>query len=606
MSALYVLIPILGIMVIAYRFYSAFIAARVMSLDDSRVTPAHEKYDGHNYYPTSRWVLFGHHFAAITGAGPLVGPVLAAQFGFAPGLIWLVAGVCLAGAVHDFVALWASTRRGGRSLAEIVRQEVGPVAGTTAGIAILFMLVVALAGLGLAVVNALAESAWGTFTIGMTIPLAIFMGFYMFKWRPGHIREATIGGILAMVFCVVAGEWVAESSWGPAFVLSRQQLTIALAVYGFAASVLPVWMLLTPRDYLSTFMKIGTIGALVIGVIIVNPELRAPAVSEFAGGGGPIIPGPLFPFVFITIACGAISGFHALIATGTTPKMVDKESDIRPIGYGAMLCESMVGVMALIAATALEPGDYYAINTSAATYANLGMSPVHLPALEVAVGETVTARPGGAVSLAVGMADIFSQLPGMAGLMAYWYHFAIMFEALFILTTIDAGTRVGRFLIQEFGGRVYKPFGRADSVPASVTATTLIVLGWGYFIWTGDISTIWPMFGIANQLIAAVALAVGTTIIINMGKARYAWVTLAPLLFLATSTLSAGFLSVRDNFWPMAVGANDAVRVQGYVNSICTSILMVCVLIILVSAGRRWLMVMSGNGKTPEPQLTEG
>jgi carbon starvation protein len=606
MHALYVLIPILGFMVIAYRFYSAFIAARVMSLDDSRVTPAHTKYDGHNYYPTSRWVLFGHHFAAITGAGPLVGPVLAAQFGFAPGLIWLVAGVCLAGAVLDFVALWASTRRGGRSLAEIVREEVGPVAGTTAGIAILFMLTVALAGLGLAVVNALAESAWGTFTIGMTIPLAVFMGFYMFKWRPGHIREVTIGGILAMIFCVIAGEWVAESSWGPSFVLSHQQLTIALAVYGFAASVLPVWMLLTPRDYLSTFMKIGTIGALVIGVIIVNPELKAPAVSAFAGGGGPIIPGPLFPFVFITIACGAISGFHALIATGTTPKMVDKESDIRPIGYGAMLCESMVGVMALIAATALEPGDYYAINTSAQVYSTLGMSPVHLPALEAAVGETVTARPGGAVSLAVGMADIFARLPGMAGLMAYWYHFAIMFEALFILTTIDAGTRVGRFLIQEFGGRVYKPFGRADSIPASVIATTAIVLGWGYFIWTGDISTIWPMFGIANQLIASVALAVGTTILINMGRVRYAWVTLAPLTFLAVTTLTAGFLSVRDNFWPMAVGPNPAVRVQGYVNSICTSILLICVVIILVSSARRWFMVLGGNGKTPEAELSRG
>jgi carbon starvation protein len=590
-------------MVLAYRFYSAFIAAKVMALDDSRVTPAHTKYDGHNYYPTSRWVLFGHHFAAITGAGPLVGPVLAAQFGFAPGLLWLVAGVCLAGAVHDFVALWASTRRGGRSLAEIARSEIGTVAGTTAGIAILFMLVVALAGLGLAVVNALAESAWGTFTIGMTIPLAIFMGFYMFKWRPGRVREATVGGIIAMIFCVIAGEWVASSSWGPAFVLSRQQLTIALAVYGFAASVLPVWMLLTPRDYLSTFMKIGTIGALVIGVILVNPELHAPAISEFAWGGGPIIPGPLFPFVFITIACGAISGFHALIATGTTPKMVDKESDIRPIGYGAMLCESMVGVMALIAATALHPADYYAINTSREVFAGLNMTVMHLPALEQAVGEAVTARPGGAVSLAVGMADIFARLPGMSGLMAYWYHFAIMFEALFILTTIDAGTRVGRFLIQEFGGRVYKPFARPDSVWASVTATTLIVLAWGYFIWTGDISTIWPMFGIANQLIGSVALAVGTTILINMGRAKYAWVTLAPLTFLAITTLTAGYLSVRDNFWPKAVGPDPSLVVQGYVNSICTTILMICVVVILVSAARRWIGVISG--KTPVGDLAE-
>jgi len=606
MHALYVLIPILGFMVIAYRFYSAFIAARVMSLDDSRVTPAHTKYDGHNYYPTSRWVLFGHHFAAITGAGPLLGPVLAAQFGFAPGLLWLVAGVCLAGAVHDFVALWASTRRDGRSLAEIVRSEIGTLAGTTAAIAILFMLVVALAGLGLAVVNIMAESAWGTFTIGATIPLAVLMGFWMFKWRPGHIREATIGGILAMIFCVVAGEWVANSSWGPSFVLSHEQLTIALAAYGFAASVLPVWMLLTPRDYLSTFMKIGTIGALIIGVIVVNPQLQMPAFTEFTAGGGPIIPGPLFPFVFITIACGAISGFHALIATGTTPKMVDKESDIRPIGYGAMLCESMVGVMALIAATSLHPNDYYAINTSPAVFQSLGLTPVHLADLERQVGETVAGRVGGGVSLAVGMADIFSRLPGMRGLMAYWYHFAAMFEALFILTTIDAGTRVGRFILQEFGGRVYKPFGRADSIPAAVASTTVVVLAWGYFIWTGDISSIWPMFGIANQLIASVALAVGTTIIINTGRAKYAWVTLVPLTFLTVTTLSAGFLSVRDQYWPMAIGGDASLVVRGYVNSICTSILMICTIIILASAARRWLMDINGYGKTFEPEPNHG
>jgi carbon starvation protein len=502
--------------------------------------------------------------------------------------------------VHDFVALWASTRRGGRSLAEIVRSEIGTVAGTTAAVAILFMLVVALAGLGLAVVNALAESAWGTFTIGATIPLAILMGFYMFKWRPGHVKEATIAGIIAMIMCVVAGEWVAESSWGPSFVLSHRQLTIALAVYGFAASVLPVWMLLTPRDYLSTFMKIGTIGALVIGVIIVNPVLQMPAITEFAAGGGPIIPGPLFPFVFITIACGAISGFHALISTGTTPKMVDKESDMRPIGYGAMLCESMVGVMALIAATSLAPADYYAINTSPAVYQTLNMTPVHLETLQQQVGEQVVGRPGGAVSLAVGMADIFSRLPGMAGLMAYWYHFAIMFEALFILTTIDAGTRVGRFLIQEFGGRVYKPFARADSIPASVVATTLIVLAWGYFIWTGDISSIWPMFGIANQLIASVALAVGTTILINMGRARYCWVTLVPLAFLTISTLTAGYLSVVNTYWPQAIGPDPALNVRGYVNSICTSILMVCTIIILASAARRWVQVVSGKVPTGE------
>jgi carbon starvation protein len=595
MPALYILVPALCILAIAYRYYSAFIAARIMMLDDTRVTPAHTKYDGHNYYPTSRWVLFGHHFAAITGAGPLIGPVLAAQFGYAPGLIWLVAGVCLAGAVHDFIALWASTRRGGRSLADIARTEVSPVAGTTAAIAIVFIVVIALAGLGLSVVNALAESAWGTFTIGATIPLAIVMGFYMFRWRKGEIREATIIGVAAMFLCVILGRPVASSSIGHWFILSRHQITIALAMYGFAASVLPVWMLLTPRDYLSTFMKIGTILFLAVGVIIVNPRLQAPAFSQFVGGGGPIIPGPLFPFVFITIACGAISGFHSLIASGTTPKMIDKESDIRPIGYGAMLFEGVVGIMAFIAATALNPGDYFAINTSPAVFHNLGMATVNLPDLQTQVGEVVAGRTGGAVSLAVGMADIFSRLPGMRGLMAYWYHFAIMFEALFILTTIDAGTRVGRFMIQEFGGRVWKPFARPDWLPGSVLSTTFIVAAWAYFIWTGNISSIWPMFGIANQLLAAVALAVGTTIIINMGRARYAWVTFLPLCFVAVTTLTAGYMSVRDNFWPMAVGPNPAVQVQGYVNSTCTVIMMVCVVIILGSAARRWQLVLTGR-----------
>jgi carbon starvation protein len=601
MNALYVVVPSLCILAIAYRYYSAFIAAKLMSLDDSRVTPAHTKFDGHNYYPTRRWVLFGHHFAAITGAGPLIGPVLAAQFGYAPGLLWIVFGVCMAGAVHDFIALWASTRRGGRSLADIARTEIGPIAGTTGAVAILFIVVIALAGLGLAVVNALAESSWGTFTIGMTIPLAMLMGFHMFKWRKGHIQEATIIGIIAILLCVVLGKPVADSAYGSWFLLSRHQLTFALGAYGFAASVLPVWMLLTPRDYLSTFMKIGTILFLIIGVVIVHPQLQAPAFSEFIGGGGPIIPGPVFPFVFITIACGAISGFHSLIATGTTPKMIDKESDIRPIGYGAMLFEGIVGIMAFIAATTLHPGDYYAINTSPAVFATLGMEMVNLPELQAQTGEIVVGRTGGAVSLAIGMADIFSRLPGMRGLMAYWYHFAIMFEALFILTTIDAGTRVARFVLQEFIGRAWKPFARPDSIPASITATTVIVLAWGYFIWTGSINTIWPMFGIANQLLAAVALAVGTTIIINIGRAKYAWITFVPLCFVSTTTLTAGFMSIRDNFWPMAVGANPAVRVQGYVDSICTVIMMACVVIILTSAARRWLLVLTGRVPVFEP-----
>ncbi|HOC18056.1 MAG TPA: carbon starvation CstA family protein [Vicinamibacterales bacterium] len=589
MHALYLLVPILCILVIAYRYYSAFITARLLVLDDTRRTPAHTQYDGHNYYPTSRWVLFGHHFAAITGAGPLVGPVLAAQFGYAPGLLWLVAGVVLAGAVHDLIILWASTRRGGRSLAEIARIEIGPVAGLTTGLAILFIVVIALAGLGLVVVNALSQSPWGTFTIGATIPLALFMGFYMYRFRRGKIAEATVIGVIGLLAAVVFGKPLAATAFGQYFTLTHQQLVIAMAAYGFLASVLPVWMLLAPRDYLSAFMKIGTILLLVAGVIIVNPELHMPAVTSFAAGGGPIIKGALFPFVFITIACGAISGFHGLVGSGTTPKMIDKESDIRPIGYGAMLIEGLVGIVALIAATALHPGDYFAINVPAAAFATLGIPPVNLEALEAAVGETVAGRTGGAVSLAVGMAQIFSALPGMKGLMDYWYHFAIMFEALFILTTIDAGTRVARFLVQEFFGRFYPPFARTDWMPGTVISTGAVVVAWAYFIWTGSIGTIWPMFGISNQLLAVIALLIGTTILVNLGRARYAWVTVVPLVFLATTTLSAGFLSVRDNFWPMAVGPDPALHVQGYLNSIMTVVMMACVVVIVVASVRRWM-----------------
>jgi len=595
MRALYIILPILCVLAIAYRYYSAFIAARIMSLDDSRRTPAHVRNDGHNYHPTHRLVLFGHHFAAITGAGPLIGPVLAAQFGYAPGLIWLVAGVCLAGAVQDFIVLWASTRRGGGSLAEIARAEIGPVAGVTTGVAILFVIVIALAGLGLAVVNALQESAWGTFTIGVSIPLALFMGLYMYRFRKGRMAEATAIGVAGLFLAVILGKPLAASSFGSWFHLNREQLIVSMAAYGFVASVLPVWMLLCPRDYLSSFMKIGTIGFLVLAVAIVNPELKMPAFSQFVAGGGPIIPGPLFPFAFITIACGAISGFHALIASGTTPKMIDRESDIRPIGYGAMLVEGLVGIVSLIAATAMFPGDYFAINTPPSVFANLGIPIVNLPDLQLAVGETVTGRPGGAVSLAIGIAQIFSGLPGMRGLMDYWYHFAIMFEALFILTTIDTGTRVARFLVQEFLGQFYAPMARQEWIPGSVVSTLLVVTCWSYFIWTGSISTIWPMFGIANQLLASVALAVGTTIIINQGKARYAWVTLMPMSFVSVSTLTAGAMSVRDNFWPLAIGANPATHFMGYVDTFLTVIMMVCVVIILTNAVWRWMQVLRGR-----------
>ena len=593
MHALYIVIPFAGICVIAYRYYSAFLAAKVLALDDSRVTPAHSRYDGQNYYPVSRWVLFGSHFSAIAGAGPLIGPVLAAQFGYAPGLIWLVAGCCLGGATHDLIMLWASTRRGGKSLAEIARLEIGSAAGITAALAILFIITIALAGLGLAVVNALAESAWGVFTIAMTIPIGVFMGLYMFVFRKGHTGEATTVGVIMLFLAVVLGKPLAASPMGEMFVLTRHEIVIAMAIYATAASVLPVWLLLAPRGHLSSFMKIGTVAFLAIGVVYVNPELHAPAFSTFIGGGGPIIPGALFPFVFITIACGAMSGFHGLIGTGTTPKMIDKESDIRPIGYGAMLVEGAVGVMALIAATALYPGDYYAINTSPAVFANLNMPIVNLMELQSEVGESVVGRPGGAVSLAVGMAQIFSAMPGMRGLMDYWYHFAIMFEALFVLTTVDAGTRVGRFIIQEFLGRVYKPFERTNSFAPAFVSTVVIVSAWGYFLWTGSISTLWPLFGIANQLLAGVGLAIGTTMLINMGRAKYVWATVLPLSFVTVTTLSAGYLSVRDNFWPLT--QNPTTRVTGYVDSIATVVMMLCMVLILTQAVRRCMRVFGGK-----------
>jgi carbon starvation protein len=599
MSALAVLIPAMCLMAIAYRYYSAFLAARVAVLEADRPTPAHTAYDGHNYYPLRRWVLFGHHFAAISGAGPLIGPVLAAQFGFLPGALWLVIGVCLGGAVHDFLVLWASTRRGGRSLAEIARDEIGPAAGAVTALAIFFIIIIALAGLGLAVVNALRDSAWGAFTIFMTIPIAMVMGGFMHRWRGARMTHVTVMGVAALVLSVVAGRWVAGSSLAPLFVLTKNELVVALAVYGFMASVLPVWLLLAPRDYLSSFMKIGTIAFLVLGVLAVRPTLQMPAISEFVGGGGPVIPGKVFPFVFITIACGAISGFHALIGSGTTPKMVDREPDIRPVGYGAMLMESLVGVVALIAASALHPADYFSINVDPGRFASLGLAPVNIDALSAQVGEQVAGRPGGAVSLAIGIAQIFAALPGMSNLMAYWYHFAIMFEALFILTTVDAGTRVARFIVQESAGRLHPSLGSHTSLWSAALATGLVVGCWAYLIWAGSIDTLWPLFGVANQLLAIVALTIVTVVLVNLQRTRYLWVTLVPLSFLTVTTMTAGVLNVRDNYWPMAIGPDLARRFTGQLNSALTVLMLACVVTILLAAGRRWLaaaeMTTSGD-----------
>ncbi len=590
MNALPLVIAALCIMAIAYRYYGAFLAAKVVALDDARVTPAHTMEDGQNYHPTNKWVLFGHHFAAISGAGPLIGPVLAAQFGFLPGYLWLLIGVCLGGAVHDFVILSASIRRKGKSLAEIARNEISPLAGIIGSVAILIIVVIALAGLGLAVVNALRDSSWGTFTIGMTIPVALFVGLWMYRIRPGKIVEASIIGVVAVIAAVVVGAWIPQSSLAQYFTLSREGIIISIAIYGFIASVLPVWLLLAPRDYLSSYMKIGTIAALIIGVIIVHPDLKMPAITQFVNGGGPIVSGKLFPFVFITIACGAISGFHALVSSGTTPKMINRESDARMIGYGAMLMEGVVGIISLIAASSLFPGDYFAINASPDKFAALGLSTVNLAQLSQEVGEKLVARPGGAVSLAVGFAQIFSGIPGMRSLMSYWYHFAIMFEALFILTTIDAGTRIARFLVQEFVGKVWKPFERTNWMPGAIIATGVSVFAWAYFIWTGSISTIWPMFGTANQLLASVALAVGTSAIINSGKARYAWATFIPMLFVATTTLTACWLNITDTFLPLI--GNPGTQVQGSVDAVLTAVIMICAVIILIEAFRRWYKVL--------------
>ncbi len=580
MNALPIVIGSLCIFAIAYRYYSAFIAAKVLALDDARETPAHTYNDGQNYHPTNKWVLFGHHFAAITGAGPLIGPVLAAQFGFLPGLLWLVIGVVIGGAVHDFIILTASIRHKGRSLAQIAREEVSPLSGIVCSLAILFIIVIALAGLGLAVVNALKDSAWGTFTIGMTVPLALFMGLYMYKFRKGKIVEATIIGVVGLVAAVVFGKHIPESSWAPYFTLSKNGITIAIAAYGFIASVLPVWMLLCPRDYLSSYMKLGTIAFLAVAVVVVHPDLKMAPFTEFIHGNGPIVPGKLFPFVFITIACGAISGFHGLVASGTTPKMIMKESHARPIAYGAMLLESFIGIMALVAASSLFPADYFAINVSPEKFQQLRFTTVNLAELSREVGEEIAGRPGGAVSLAVGMAQIFSAFPGMRHLMDYWYHFAIMFEALFILTTIDTGTRVGRFLVQEFGGVFSKKFERPDWLPGTLISTGLIVAAWSYFIFTGSISTIWPMFGISNQLLAAVGLSVATVWLMNIGKSKYIWVTVIPLVFVGITTLVAGWMSIRDNFYPLTQSGIPSKVSQGWVDITLTVIIMILAMLI--------------------------
>ena len=552
---------------VAYRLYSAFLAAKVLALDDTRATPAERLDDGRDFVPTHKWVLFGHHFAAIAGPGPLVGPTLAAQFGYLPGTLWLIAGCAFAGCVQDFIILFCSIRRDGKTLGEMARDEVSKRGGFIAQIAVLAIMVILLAVVALVVVNALKSSPWATFTLAMTIPIAMLLGMYLRFLRPGRVLEASAIGVALVVFVVVAGQWVADSpAWAHVFTLGGVALAFAIMIYGFAASALPVWLLLAPRDYLSAFIKAGAIFSLAAGILIVRPDVHMPALTRFVDGTGPVFAGKIFPFCFITIACGAISGFHSLISSGTTPKMIQREGHARFIGYGAMLLESFVGVMAMVAACAMTPGVYFSINSppavvgaaadaATATISSWGY-PVDAPTmagLAHAVGEqTLFNRTGGAPSLAVGMAQIFSSTIGGQKLISIWYHFAIMFEALFILTVLDAGTRVGRFMIHELGSRVWKPFGRTAWTPGVLVSSALIVGGWGYFLYQGvldplgGINSLWPLFGISNQLLAAVALVVATTILMKMGRLRWIGVTLLPMAWLVTITMTASWQKIFD------------------------------------------------------------
>ena len=624
-SASWLVTAALCVYLIAYRFYSKFLAEKVLQLDDNRLTPAERHNDGMDYVPTNKYVLYGHHFAAIAGAGPLVGPVLAAQMGYLPGTIWILAGVVVAGAVQDFVVLFCSMRRDGRSLGEMIKMEMGPLAGGIALVGTLGIMMIILAALGLVVVKALGESPWGTFTVAVTIPLAMLMGVYMRTIRPGKIGEASVFGVVVLLLAIWFGHDVAQSPMlAPLFTYSAPQLAWCVIVYGAIASMLPVWLLLAPRDYLSTFLKIGVIAALAIGIYIVMPELKMQAVTRFVDGTGPVFSGTLFPFLFITIACGAVSGFHALISSGTTPKMIERESHARFVGFGGMLTESFVAMMALCAACVLDPGVYFAMNSPAAVIGNTAeqaaqvisqwgwvITPEVINQTAKDVGEhTMLSRAGGAPTLAVGIAQIMTQLVGGQALQAFWYHFAILFEALFILTAVDAGTRAGRFMIQDLLGHVYAPLGRTDSIPANVVATLLCVSGWGYFVYQGTVdplggvNTIWPLFGIGNQMLAGIALLLCTTVLMKMKRERYTWVTLVPTAWLLICTLTAGWQKVfstnpRIGFFALASKYSDSaaagtiiapaktimeMRQVAFNNYLCGTITAVFVILVVVMA----------------------
>ena len=631
-SAIWIITAALCSYAVGYRFYSRFVAVKLLAIDPRRATPAERLENGRDFVPTNKWVVFGHHFAAIAGPGPLVGPVLAAQFGYLPGTLWIIVGAVFGGCVQDFVTLLFSVRRDGRSLTDMAREEVGRIGGLVAFVAVVSILVILLGAVALIVVNALKASPWGTFTIAMTIPIALFMGVYLRHWRPGKVLESSVVGFGLVMLAIFSGQWVASSSLARYFTFTAPALAIAIILYGFAASAMPVWLLLAPRDYLSTFVKLGTIAVLALGIIVLRPTLHMPGLTRFIDGSGPVFAGGIFPFAFITIACGAISGFHSLIASGTTPKLIQRESETRMVGYGAMLAESTVATMAMIAACVLQPGTYFAINSPAgivgqapaaavATISSWGfpVDAAQMAQLAHAVGEqTLFNRTGGAPAFAVGMAHIFAHSLGGQALMAIWYHFAIMFEALFILTVLDAGTRVGRFMLQEGLGHLWKPIGHAGGYPSIVGSSALMVTMWGYFLWMGvkdplgGINTMWPLFGIANQLLAAVALCVATTIVIKAGRVKYSWVTLVPLIVLVTVTFTAawqklfspsprmGFLAQAQQLASqVATGQNVPHAAQlifnDHLDAMVAGALLFLVTLVLLESLREWYRVLSGR-----------
>src|ERR1700716_843825 len=628
-NALWLVVAATCCYALGYRFYSRFIATKILALDAKRATPAERLENGRDFLVTNKWVVFGHHFAAIAGPGPLVGPVLAAQFGYLPGTLWILAGAVFAGCVQDFVILWFSVRRDGKALTEMAKEETGRIGGFVAYAAVIIILIILLGVCALVVVNALRASPWGTFTIAMTMPIALLMGVYLRRLRPGKVLETSALGFALVMLAIWGGQWASQTPpvarW---FTLTAPVLAILIIVYGFAASALPVWLLLAPRDYLSTFVKLGTIALLAVGIVVMHPTLHMPAFTRFVDGDGPIFAGKIFPFAFITIACGAISGFHALISSGTTPKLIRRETEARMVGYGTMLAESMVAIMAMIAACVLQPGIYFAINSpagivgqapeaAAATISNWGfpITAAEMHALAQSVGEqTLYNRTGGAPAFAVGMAHIFSNSLGGQALMAIWYHFAIMFEALFILTVLDAGTRVGRFMVQDALGHIWKPLGRTSWYPSILATSALIVAAWGYFLWQGvkdplgGINSLWPLFGISNQLLATVALCVATTIIIKMHRTKYALVTLAPLAWLVAITFTAswhkvfdpspriGFLAQARQLAPGPATSETARLIfNNRLDAVVTGVLVVMVALVLLESTRQWLEILRGK-----------